>query len=249
MSIMALLSDRYRLAGSEDGLSSVDKLGRRLLAEYNSSSNAVINVAQISGQAMPETDHAQRQACDFQGYWTGASQRRPERASLKWASASFAILAAMVLGMTPSLAAEVVALGASNTYGKGVNRGEDFPSQLEAMLRAKGLNVSVANAGVSGDTTYGMLARFDGVVDPGTRLLILQPGGNDARQGLPESERNSNISAIVAKATAHHIRVVMVPNTMFRGLPHQSDEMHLTPDGYRMLASELLPGVMSALHK
>ena len=52
------------------------------------------------------------------------------------------------------------------------------------MLRAKGLNVSVTNAGVSGDTTYGMLARFDGVVDSGDAALLLQPGGNDARKGL-----------------------------------------------------------------
>jgi len=168
---------------------------------------------------------------------------------MKWGLISFAVLAAMVLGTTPSFAAEVVALGASNTYGKGVNRVEDFPSQLEAMLRAKGLNVSVTNAGVSGDTTYAMSARFDGVIDSGTRVLILQPGGNDARKGLSEGERQGNISAIVAKAASGHIKVVMVPNEMFRALPHQADEMHLTPEGYRLLASELLPKVMSALRK
>lgn len=145
-------------------------------------------------------------------------------------------------------AAEVVALGASNTYGKGVNRSEDFPAQLEAMLHGKGLRVSVANAGVNGDTTAGMLSRFDGAVDGSTRVLLLQPGGNDFRKGVG-GERGSNVSAIMAKAAQRHIRVVMVENGMFRGLPHQVDGVHLTPDGYRMLAAALLPRVMGGLRK
>ena len=73
-------------------------------------------------------------------------------------AAAFVALAA--LGVGAAQAAEVVALGASNTYGQGVARGEDFPAQLEKILRAKGLGVTVANAGVSGDTTAGMLARL-----------------------------------------------------------------------------------------
>jgi acyl-CoA thioesterase-1 len=146
------------------------------------------------------------------------------------------------------VAAEVVALGASNTYGKGVNRGEDFPSQLEAMLHAKGLHASVANAGVNGDTTAGMLSRFDGAVDGSTRVLLLQPGGNDARKGVGD-QRASNISTIAAKASQHHIKVVMVENGMFRGLPHQVDGQHLTPEGYKMLAAALLPRVIGGLRR
>jgi len=145
-------------------------------------------------------------------------------------------------------AAEVVALGASNTYGKGVNRGEDFPAQLEAMLHGKGLRVSVANAGINGDTTAGMLSRFDGSVDGSTRVLVLQPGGNDFRKGVGD-QRGSNISAILAKASQRHIRVVMVENGMLGGLPHQVDGQHLTPDGYRRLAAALLPRVVGGLRK
>lgn len=145
-------------------------------------------------------------------------------------------------------AAEVVALGASNTYGKGVNRGEDFPAQLEAMLHGKGVRVSVANAGINGDTTAGMLSRFDSAVDGSTRVLVLQPGGNDARKGVGD-QRASSISAMLAKAAQRRIKVVMVENGMFRGLPHQVDGVHLTPEGYRMLAASLLPRVMSGLRK
>jgi acyl-CoA thioesterase I len=57
--------------------------------------------------------------------------------------------------------AQVVALGASNTAGKGVAPQESYPAQLEAMLRAKGYSGHVVNAGLNGDTTAGMLARLD----------------------------------------------------------------------------------------
>ena len=57
-------------------------------------------------------------------------------------------------------AATIVALGASNTYGKGVARNQAYPAQLEAILRAKGANVRVVNAGINGDTTEGMLQRL-----------------------------------------------------------------------------------------
>jgi acyl-CoA thioesterase-1 len=148
-----------------------------------------------------------------------------------------------------SRAAEVVALGASNTYGQGVERGEDFPAQLEKLLHVKGFKVSVANAGVSGETTDGMRARLDAALSTDTRVLLLQPGGNDSRHGMSASQTQDNVASIKAAAAARHIRVVMVPNPMFRGLPHQSDGMHLTPEGYRTLAEELEASVASALRR
>src|SRR4030095_9796753 len=89
-------------------------------------------------------------------------------------------------------AATIVALGASNTYGKGVARNQSYPAQLEAILRAKGANVRVANAGINGDTTEGMLQRLDRTVPNGTSAVILQPGGND-RKGSPD--RTSEIQS------------------------------------------------------
>jgi acyl-CoA thioesterase-1 len=83
-------------------------------------------------------------------------------------------------------AATIVALGASNTYGKGVARSQAYPAQLEAILRAKGANVRVVNAGINGDTTEGMLQRLDRIVPNGTSAVILQPGGNDRRKGSPD---------------------------------------------------------------
>src|SRR5262245_65206023 len=66
----------------------------------------------------------------------------------------------------------VVALGASNTYGKGVARGQDYPAQLQAMLKASGHDVRVINAGINGDTTAGMASRLDRAVPAGTRVVV-----------------------------------------------------------------------------
>ena len=139
-------------------------------------------------------------------------------------------------------AATVVALGASNTFGKGVARGQAYPAQLEALLRAKGLNARVVNAGINGDTTGGMLARLDRVVPKGTSVVILQPGGNDRRKLAPD-----RTSEIQARLAAMGIKVVMLPNGMLRGKPHQPDGQHLTPEGYHMLAEELAGQVAGAL--
>ena len=148
--------------------------------------------------------------------------------------------------------AQVVALGASNTAGKGVAPQQAYPAQLEAMLRAKGYNGRVVNAGLNGDTTAGMLARLDTAVPNGTRLVILQPGGNDMRGrrgGGPEA-RADNINQIVSRLRSHGVQVVMVENQMLDSVPaqyHQSDGQHLTPEGYRLLASWLVPQVAPAL--
>ena len=80
-----------------------------------------------------------------------------------WAALGAVVSVYVVAGAGPA-AAQVVALGASQTYGKGVDRSQSHPAQLEAMLKAHGHNVHVQNAGISGDTTGGMLSRVDSAV-------------------------------------------------------------------------------------
>jgi acyl-CoA thioesterase I len=133
----------------------------------------------------------------------------------------------------------------------GVAPQDAYPAQLEMMLRAKGYNGRVVNAGISGDTTAGMLARLDSAVPNGTRLVILQPGGNDYRRrgGGPEA-RAENVEQIVSRLRGRGIQVVMLENQMLSAVPsqyHQPDGQHLTPEGYRLLASRLLPQVAPAL--
>src|SRR5262245_5955588 len=94
-------------------------------------------------------------------------------------SASALLLASLLVSQTHAASGTIVALGASNTYGKGVARNQAYPAQLEAILRAKGHTVRVINAGINGNTTGQMLARLNGAVPRGTSAVILQPGGND----------------------------------------------------------------------
>jgi acyl-CoA thioesterase-1 len=159
------------------------------------------------------------------------------------------LLFAAIIMAPLSASAQVVCLGASNTAGKGFALRDAYPAQLEAMLQAKGYTGRVANAGISGDTTAGMLARLDAAVPQGTRVVILQPGGNDARRGIV-AQRNDNISQIVERLKARQIAVVMLENAMLGAGPgqfHQSDGEHLTPEGYRLIAAQLLPQVAHAL--
>jgi acyl-CoA thioesterase-1 len=151
---------------------------------------------------------------------------------------------ALVCALT-SANAQVVALGASNTAGKGVSSHEAYPAQLEAMLKARGYSMSVINAGVSGDTTPGMLARLDQAVPQGTRLVIFQPGSNDLRRGTA-----SAAPQILARLKARGIKVVMLSNSMLGAIPaqmHQPDRVHLTAEGYHLLAAQMLPRVIAAL--
>jgi acyl-CoA thioesterase I len=159
---------------------------------------------------------------------------------------AFFLCAALSVRCEAAQGVFVVALGASQTYGKGVSRSEAFPAQLEALLRVQGYNARVINAGVNGDTTRGMLARLDRAVPRGANVVILQPGGNDWRQGL-QDERAGNIAEIENRLRTRGVKVVMLENGTWRGLPRQADGQHLTSEGYRTLAQWLLPEVISAI--
>ena len=136
--------------------------------------------------------------------------------------------------------ARIVALGASNTYGKGVSRAEAYPAQLQGLLKKRGISAVVANAGINGDTTRGMLARLSSAVPSGTKVVILQPGGNDRRRGI-EGERAGNIAKIRSLLSARGITVVMMENSALGAVPSSeraADGIHFTPRGYAALGPE-----------
>jgi acyl-CoA thioesterase I len=96
----------------------------------------------------------------------------------------------------------IVALGDSLTAGYGVRRSEAFPARLDARLKALGYGVRIANAGLSGDTSAGALARFDFAVPQGTNGLLLAIGANDMLQGTSPVAAQRNIEAIIVAASA-----------------------------------------------
>ena len=149
-----------------------------------------------------------------------------------------------------SASVRIVALGASNTEGFGVSTWEAYPARLQELLGARGINAEVINAGLSGDTTAGMLARLDAFLLDGTHLLILQPGGNDARYAISPAETAGNIARIKQRLDERGIKLIVTDSELFRSLPDtemQSDGIHYTPNGYAILAERLLPRVLAAL--
>ncbi len=163
-----------------------------------------------------------------------------------------ALLVVAFLGSAaPVCAATVVALGASNTEGKGrgahadgVPKSQAYPAQLQAMLAARGCRATVLNAGVAGDTTAGMLRRLPGALGKDAKVLILQPGGNDARRGASDTE--ANIAAIKSYAGARGVTVVMLDNLRVARDHRLPDGMHFSAEGHKILAQSILSDVAAA---
>ena len=97
---------------------------------------------------------------------------------------------------------QIVAFGDSLSAGYGVGPGESFPEQLQKALRNKGYDVDVANAGVSGDTTTGGLARVEWSVPEKADLVIVELGANDALRGVSPDIARKNLDAILEKLKA-----------------------------------------------
>lgn len=143
----------------------------------------------------------------------------------------------------------VVALGASNTAGYGVGTENAFPAVIERMLRARGLAASVSNAGISGNTTGEMLARLEDAVPAGTRVVLFQPGSNDARLGIAAAERERNVRTIAAELGARGIAVIRVGAAFEAARPGklQADGIHYTHAGHELIARLLIDQVAAAL--
>ena len=103
----------------------------------------------------------------------------------------------------------VVALGDSLTAGYMLPADDAFPVMLEAALRAKGYDVTVANAGVSGDTAQGGLDRLDWSVPEGTDAVILELGANDMLRGLDPDATAVTLDTILTKLQDRHIKVLL----------------------------------------
>jgi acyl-CoA thioesterase-1 len=91
----------------------------------------------------------------------------------------------------------IVVLGDSLAAGLGLPAHEAFPAVVESRLRDRGHAVEIVNAGVSGDTSAGGLARVDWVLQQPTDILVVELGGNDALRGQDLSATEANLRAIV----------------------------------------------------
>jgi acyl-CoA thioesterase-1 len=178
-------------------------------------------------------------------------KRRAAQAAMRssFCQGGKAILAAALVFLSMTVFADaaklrIVAIGASNTHGWYIGKEGAYPAQLEALLRAKGADAEVHNAGVPFDTTASMRERIDKDVPDGTDIVILQPGANDLRFFGTREQRAANIAAMVKRLRARSIEVVVYDEEI-PARYYTFDFIHLTREGHAMIAAALLPRIMT----
>jgi acyl-CoA thioesterase I len=148
----------------------------------------------------------------------------------------------IVFGLAAPLQARalnIVAIGASNTTGFGVGEQSAYPAVLQALLRKKGIQANVINAGVNGDVTAGMLQRIDSAVPRGTDIVILQPGGNDLRFFGTKAARTANVAAMAQRMRARGIRVIVYDPDPVPTDFYQWDHIHFNAAAHAKIAAVL----------
>ena len=103
----------------------------------------------------------------------------------------------------------ILAFGDSLTAGLGLAEAETLTTQLSEALTKMGRPASVINGGVSGDTTAGGVARIDWALADQPQVMILALGANDMLRGLDPANTRANLQAIIAKAQAAGIEIVL----------------------------------------
>jgi acyl-CoA thioesterase I len=104
----------------------------------------------------------------------------------------------------------VVFLGDSLTAGYGLGGEQAYPALVEKRLEEEGIPIKVLNAGVSGDTTAGGLARLDWLLSQKPDVVVVGLGGNDGLRGLPLEQAEQNLREIVRRSKAAGARVLLL---------------------------------------
>jgi acyl-CoA thioesterase-1 len=122
------------------------------------------------------------------------------------------LVAALLFCAAPAVAAPVriLMLGTSLTQGYGLPPGTEIPAQLQDMLKAKHIDAQVINAGVSGDTSAGGLARLDWSLADHPDAAVVELGSNDALRGIPPDVTRKNLEAILRKLKTAHVPVLLL---------------------------------------
>ena len=163
------------------------------------------------------------------------------------------VACAVALAAAPAAAADqplnIVALGDSLTAGYGLANQEAFPAKLQQALAAKGIAATVSNAGVSGDTMSGGLARLDWSVPPDTDAVILELGANDALRGVDPAVTRRALDAILAALARRNIPVLLcgmlAPRNMGADYAHAFDPMY--PELAKSYGTVLYPFYLDAV--
>jgi acyl-CoA thioesterase-1 len=124
------------------------------------------------------------------------------------------LAAVMALAVSGGAAAanppEILAFGDSITAGFGLPASQAFPSRLQERLKEQGIEARGVNAGVSGDTTAGGLARLDWALAEKPQFVLLELGANDALRGVDPAAVRANLDAMIGKIEAGGAKVLLL---------------------------------------
>jgi acyl-CoA thioesterase-1 len=138
----------------------------------------------------------------------GVAPYMGRRAAIGTALAGIGVFRAAAQGGAPS-PVRLLALGDSLTAGYGLPQDRGFVPRLEAALVARGRAVRVLNAGVSGDTSAGGLARLDWALAERPQAALVEFGGNDGLRGLPPAQTRANLAGILDRLAARGIPALL----------------------------------------
>ncbi|THV22363.1 arylesterase [Peteryoungia ipomoeae] len=133
--------------------------------------------------------------------------------SFKAALLHFTVILAGFFAFAATASAQsltLVGLGDSLMAGYQLPQEDALPAQLERVLKSKGHDVTIVNAGVSGDTSSGGLSRVDWSVPDGTNGVILELGANDALRGVSPEKTEENLDRIITRLKERNIPVLLV---------------------------------------
>lgn len=140
-------------------------------------------------------------------------------------------------------------LGDSLTAGYGLPEDAGMVPQLQGWLQDQGIDAKIENAGVSGDTTAGGLARLDWALGNGADGLIVALGGNDLLRGLPPAMARANLTAILDRARQDQLPVLLIglpaPGNWGPDYKAEWDKIH--PDLASEYGTALIPNFLSGL--
>lgn len=129
--------------------------------------------------------------------------------SLKTFLIPFSVALVMLANPARTEPITILALGDSLIAGPGLDPSAAFPARLEAALKARGHDVSVRNAGVSGDTAAQGAARLDWALTDDVDAAIVELGANDALRGLPVNQAEAALNEILSKLKAKGLPVLL----------------------------------------
>jgi acyl-CoA thioesterase I len=149
------------------------------------------------------------------GYKTKVTPSRLSQVGMFGALVNAMMVAVFILAPGATVSADqtkpikIVAFGDSLTAGFLLQPDQSFPAQLGTAAKARGLNIEVLNAGVSGDTTAAGLERFDWAVPEGTQAVILELGANDGLRGIEPAIARKNLETIITRLKARNIDILL----------------------------------------